>query len=166
MATIRLKYRSIGINRTGVTSVCQIRPDAPDCCKGLEWICFGSTTFDALLPVYPNVKKMPSYLSDVTLDASTENFYWGSRLIGALADHSYNQCVQIVTRYQNAVMTEGRRIVLEYDKRIAETGDAALCAEANGKLAAMAKEQTDKALTAVLHESSVTMKNGYNRADN
>ncbi len=30
----------------------------------------------------------------------------------------------------------------------------------------MAKEQTDKALTAVLHESSVTMKNGYNRADN
>ncbi len=163
---VRGKYRSIGINRTGVTSVCQIRPDAPDCAKGLEWICFGSTTFDALLPVYPNVPKMPAYLSDVTLSVSTENFYWGSRLIGALADHSYNQCVQIVTRYQNAVMTEGRKIVLEYDKKIAETGDAALLSEANGKLAKMAKEQTDKALTAVLHESSVTMKNGYNRADN
>ncbi len=163
---VRGKYRSIGINRTGVTSVCQIRPDAPDCCKGLEWICFGSTTFDALLPVYPNVPKMPKYLSDVALDASTENFYWGSRLIGALADHSYNQCVQIVTRYQNTVMTEGRKLVLEYDRKIAETGDASLCAEANEKLAAMAKEQTDKALTAVLHESSVTMKNGYNRADN
>ena len=163
---MRGKYRSIGINRTGVTSVCQIRPDAPDCCKGLEWICFGSTTFDALLPVYPNVRKMPPYLENVTLDASTDNFYWGSRLIGALADHSYNQCVQIVTRYQNAVLTEGRRLVLEYDRRIAETGDASLCEEANGKLAAMAKEQTDKALTAVLHESSATMKNGYNRADN
>ena len=163
---VRGKYRSIGINRTGVTSVCQIRSDVPDCAKGLEWICFGSTTFDALLPVYPNVPKMPAYLSDVTLSASTENFYWGSRLIGALADHSYNQCVQIVTRYQNAVMTEGRKIVLEYDNKIAETGDAALLSEANGKLAKMAKEQTDKALTAVLHESSVTMKNGYNRADN
>jgi dipeptidase len=163
---MRGKYRSIGINRTGVTSVCQIRPDAPDCCKGLEWICFGSTTFDALLPVYPNVLRMPGYLSDVAPDASTENFYWGSRLIGALADHSYNRCVQIVTRYQNAVMTEGRRLVLEYDRRIAETGDAALCAEANEKLASMAKEKTDRALTEVLHESSVDMKNGYNRADN
>ena len=109
---------------------------------------------------------MPKYLSDVTLDASTENFYWASRLIGAMADHSYNQCVQIVTRYQNAVVTEGRRLVLEYDKKLAEAGDTSLCAEANEKLAAMAKEQTDKALTAVLHESSVTMKNGYNRADN
>ncbi|MBQ6235641.1 MAG: C69 family dipeptidase, partial [Clostridia bacterium] len=163
---VRGKYRSIGINRTGVTTVCQIRADAPDCCKGLEWICFGSTTFDALLPVYPNVPKMPKYLSDVTLDASTENFYWASRLIGAMADHSYNQCVQIVTRYQNAVLTEGRKLVLEYDRKLAETGDASLCAEANEKLAAMAKEQTDKALTAVLHESSATMKNGYNRADN
>ena len=163
---LRGKYRSIGINRTGVTTVCQIRPDAPDCAKGLEWICFGSTTFDALLPVYPNVNKMPKYLSDVTLDASTENFYWASRLIGAMADHSYNQCVQIVTRYQNAVLTEGRRLVLEYDRKLAETGDASLLSEANDKLAAMAKEQTDKALTAVLHESSVTMKNGYNRADN
>ena len=163
---LRGKYRSIGINRTGVTSIIEIRPDAPDCCKGLEWICFGSTTFDALLPVYPNVPKMPKYLSDVTLNASTENFYWASRMIGAMADHSYNECVQIVTRYQDAVMTEGRKLVLEYDAKIAKTGDASLLSEANEKLAAMAKGQTDKALTAVLHESSATMKNGYNRADN
>ena len=163
---VRGKYRSIGINRTGVTTVCQIRSDVPDAIKGLEWICFGSTTFDALLPVYPNVKKIPAYLREVGLDASTENFYWASRLIGALADHSYNQCVQIVTRYQNAVLTEGRRLVLEYDRKIAETGDVSLCEKANEALCEMAKEQTDKALTAVLHESSVTMKNGYNRADN
>ena len=56
--------------------------------------------------------------------------------------------------------------VLEYDRKIAETGDIGLCAEANEKLCEMAKEQTQKTLTAVLHESSVTMKNGYNRADN
>ena len=73
-------YRSIGINRTGVTTVCQIRPDKPEKVKGLEWICFGSTTFAAMLPVYPNVPKIPDYLSKVTLDTSTENFYWGSRI--------------------------------------------------------------------------------------
>ena len=159
-------YRSIGINRTGVMSVCQIRPDAPEAVRGLEWICFGSTTFDALLPVYPNVERMPKYLSDVTLDASTENFYWGSRLIAALADPCFAACVQIVNRYQNAVMTRGRQLVREYDQRIAETGDLALAAEANEKLAAMAREETGKALNKVLHEASVRMKNGYNLADN
>ena len=163
---VRGKYRSIGINRTGVTSVCQIRPDAPDCAKGLEWICFGSTTFDALLPVYPNVPKMPKYLADVNLQSSTENFYWASRLIDALADHSYNETNQTVVSYQNRMLTEGRRIVLAYDRKLQKTGDAALCLEANDALAAMAKERTDKALTDILHASSVTMKNGYNRKDN
>ena len=56
---------------------------------------------------------MPKYLSDVALDASTENFYWGSRLIGALADHNFNTCMQEIDRYQEAVAVEGRKIVVE-----------------------------------------------------
>ena len=163
---VRGKYRSIGINRTGVTSVCQIRPDAPKAIRGLEWICFGSTTFDALLPVYPFVEKMPRYLSQVGLETSTENFYWGSRLIAALADHNYASCIQQVERYQNAVMTKGRQIVLEYDRKMQETGDCTLAREANEKLARMAKEETDAALTKILHDASTHMKNGYNLADN
>ena len=159
-------YRSIGINRTGVTSVCQIREGVPEPLKGLEWICFGPTTFDALLPVYPCVEKMPAYLSKVTTDVSTENFYWGSRLIAALADPHFPACVQSVTRYQNAVMTEGRRIVLEYDRKMAESGDFTLAAEANEKLCEMAKEQTTSVLNAVVREASVRMKDGYNLADN
>ena len=159
-------YRSIGINRTGVTSICQIRPDQPQEIKGVEWICFGSTAFDAILPVYPNVDKMPKYLSDVTLDTSTENFYWGSRLLAALADPNYASCVQIIERYQNAVFTQGRRLILEYDRKIAETGDASLAAEANDKLCQMAKERTIDTLNKVLLEASKNMKNGYNLADN
>ena len=163
---VRGKYRSIGINRTGVTSVCQIRSGVPEGIKGLEWICFASTTFDALLPVYPNVPKMPKYLADVSLDVSTENFYWTSALIGALADHSYNTSIQHIQRYQNAVMTKGRQLVREYDKKYAEAPDEKLLTEANEKLAAMAKEQSEFTLGKVLYEASVTMKNGYNRADN
>ena len=159
-------YRSIGINRTGVTSVCQIRSGVPEAIKGLEWICFGSTTFSALLPLYPCVEKMPGYLSNVTLDTSTENFYWGSRLIDALADHNYATCIQNVERYQNAVAVKGRQIVREYDLKMAETGDFSLAAEANDKLSAMAKEQTIATLNKVLLDASQHMKNGYNRADN
>ena len=159
-------YRSIGINRTGVTSICQIRPDAPEAIRGVEWICFGPTSFDAMLPVYANVPAMPGYLSDVSLDASTENFYWGSRLIAALADPHFASCVQHIERYQNAVATEGRRLIREYDRRMSESGDFALAAEANEKLCAMAKEQTISALNKVLLDATEHMKNAYNLADN
>lgn len=159
-------YRSIGINRTGVTSICQIRSDVPDELKGIEWIFFGSNAFNAALPVYTNTDTMPKYLSDVTLDVSTENFYWGSRLIGALADAHYGACIQWIERYQDAVITEGRRIVLEYDKKMTEANDYSLIKEANQKLADMAKEKTTECLNKVLLEASKQMKNGYNRADN
>ena len=163
---VRGKYRSIGINRTGVTTICQIRPYAPEQVKGVEWVCFGSTTFSAMLPVYPNVPKMPDYLSKVTLDTSTENFYWASRLIGALADPHYAAARQQVDRYQEAMENRGRQLILEYDRKIAETGDPRLAQEANGKLCEMAKEETAKALNRILLTASEKMKNGYNLADN
>ena len=159
-------YRSIGINRTGVTTICQIRPYAPEQVKGVEWVCFGSTTFSAMLPVYPNVPKMPDYLSKVTLDTSTENFYWASRLIGALADPHYAAARQQVDRYQEAMENRGRQLILEYDRKIAETGDPRLAQEANGKLCEMAKKETAKALNRILLTASEKMKNGYNLADN
>ena len=159
-------YRSIGINRTGVTSICQIRTGVPDEIKGIEWICFGSTTFDAVLPVYTNVPVMPKYLSDVTTDTSTENFYWGSRLIGALADPCFSSTAQMIERYQNAVITKGRRIITDYDRLFCEKKDLKLLDLANEKLALMAKEETNDTLNKVLLEASKHMKNGYNRADN
>ena len=159
-------YRTIGINRTGVMAICQIRGDKPEKLKGLEWVCFGSTTFDTVLPVYTSVSRIPKYLSDVTLDPSTENFYWGSRLIGALADPWYGDCIMHIERYQNSVMSKARAIVNEYDAKMAESGDFSLAEEANEKLCAMAKKETVKTLDAVLLTASQHMKNGYNRSDN
>ena len=159
-------YRSIGINRTGVASVCQIRPDVPEPIKGLEWICFGPTTFDALLPVYPNAPKMPAYLSAVTEDVSTENFYWSSRLLAALCDPHFAQTVQPMERYQAAVMTQGRQLVRKYDAKMAETGDFSLTAEANDALAKMARRETGKVLNEIVQIASEQMKDGYDRADN
>lgn len=159
-------YRSIGINRTGVTSVCQIRSGVPEAVRGIEWISFGSNAFNAMLPVYANVDKMPRYLSNVTLDTSTENFYWGSRLIGALADHNYPTCIQHIERYQSGVFTKGRQLLMEYDKRFAESGDLKLLAQANEALCKMAREKTIDTLNKVLLDASTHMKNGYNRADN
>ncbi len=159
-------YRSIGINRTGVTSICQIRSEVSEEIKGLEWICYGSTTFDALVPMYTNADETPAYLREVTTDVSTENFYWASRLIGALADPCYAACLQDIERYQDAMMTEGRRLVLEYDRKMTETCDWSLTTEANEKICVMAREKTTDTLNKVLLKASEHMKNGYNRADN
>ena len=159
-------YRSIGINRTGVTSICQIRNHVPEAAKAVEWICFGSTTFGAMLPVYTNVDRIPPYLSSVTLDVSTNNFYWGSRLVEAMADANYNTCIQVIDRYQSAVATEGRRIMLETERKLADGGEVSLLEQANREICKMAKKETTKTLNKVLHEASLHMKNGYNRADN
>ena len=173
-------YRSIGINRTGVTSICQIRSDVPKEIAGVEWICFGSTTFGAFLPVYTNVSKLPDYLTKVTLDTSTENFYWNSRLIGALADPNYSSCIQDIWRYQDAVAIKGRQIIHEYDLKMGKKagsskkkmGDknasdrTALMEEANKKLCEMAAAETVKALNKILYTASVNMKNGFKLADN
>lgn len=159
-------YRSIGISRTGVTSICQIRSDVPDEIKGIEWIMFGSNAFNAALPVYTNVSKMPKYLSDVKLDVSTENFYWGSRLIGVMADAHFGACVQLIERYQAGVMTRGSQIIHETDEECIESGDFSGLEKANQKLADMAKAATIDTLTKLILECSKQMKNGYQRADN
>ena len=163
---VRGKYRSIGINRTAVTSICQIRSDVPEQIRGIEWICYGSMAFNAALPIYTNVDKLPKYLNDVTLDVSTENFYWPSRLIGALADPHYATIIPFVERYQSQMAAKCRQLILEYDRKMQETGDFSLTAEANEELCKKAKEITTQTLNLVLLEASKQMKNGYNRGDN
>ena len=69
-------------------------------------------------------------------------------------------------RYQNAVMTKGRQLVREYDKKMTDSGDFSLAAEANEALAKMARRETDDALGQILLKASECMKNGYDRADN
>ncbi len=159
-------YRPIGINRTGVMAICQIRGSKPEAVRGVEWICFGPTTFDTILPIYTNTGKIPEYLSNVSMDVSTENFYWGSRLVDALADQVFGTSIQHIERYQNAVVSQGRKILNEYDKKIAETGDLSLIEEANRKICEMAKKETTGVLNKVLLDATQHMKNGYSRADN
>ncbi|MBQ8094334.1 MAG: C69 family dipeptidase [Clostridia bacterium] len=163
---LRGTYRSIGINRTGVTSICQIRSNVPDPIKGLEWICFGSTTFSGWIPVYTNVPQLPEYLRNVKMTPSTENLYWSSRLIGAMADKSFASTMQDIERYQDGLAVRGRQIVLKYDRMMTETQNFDLASEANQKICEMAKSETNTVLGKVLQTSSEQMKNGYRLSDN
>ena len=143
----------------------QIRPWMPDAVKGVEWISFGSSIYNTFLPVYPNVPKLPDYLSKVTLEPSTENFFWSSRLLNALADPHFGSCIQVIERYQNSVLAQGHAIIAETDKKFLETGDLKLLAQSNEKVCAMGKKETTAVLDKVLLTASQKMKNTYNRSD-
>ena len=159
-------YRTIGISRTGCMAILQIRPYVEKELKGIEWICFGSNTFNCIVPMYTSVDKMPKYISEVELEINTNNLYWGSRLIGALADPNYGTCYQIIERYKNAVLNEGHRLLNVYDKKFKETKDIKVLLEANEENANFAQKQTNDCLSKVLLEASKNMKNSFKWSDN
>lgn len=159
-------YRPIGISRTGIMAITQIRPYLPDEIKAVEWLSFGSNPFNSSLPLYTNVSKFPEYVSNVTLDVSTDNFFWVNRLIGVLADENYGTCIQFIERYQLAVSSKGHQIINEYDKKFLETKDVKILEEANEKLCEMAKKEAQNTLNKVMYQASLAMKCGYSRSDN
>lgn len=159
-------YRPIGISRTSFMSINQIRNNVDNKIASIEWICFGSNAFNVLVPIYTNTTKIPSYLSNVTMDVSTSNLYWNSRLICALADKCYASSSIFIERYQKIVGAKAHQLLNEYDKKIIESNDLKLIDEANEKIINMVKEETSKTLNIVLADSSDHMKNGYNRSDN
>ncbi len=159
-------YRPIGINRTGVAMICQVRGYMPDAIKGVEWVCFGPTVFGAFLPVYTNVSQMPAYLAQVSTDVSTNNFYWNSRLLNALVDAQYADCVADSDRYRNHFADAAREILCRYDRKMQESGAYDLTEEANEALSAMAQEKTQKALNLVLRTVSEHMRARFSRKDN
>ena len=109
---------------------------------------------------------MPDYLSRISLEVSTENLFWASRLIGAMVDKDYDHCIQNIERYQNAVNIRCRQVIIEYDRKMSETGDFSLAAEANKKICGIAREETGYALAKILQTSTERMKNNSRLSDN
>ena len=159
------RYRTIGKNNTSTMSICQIRPDRPDPIKSVEWICFGSPTFVTVFPVYANADRLPAYLSQVTTDVSTDNFFWSSCLIAALLDPHYKSGIMYAEHYQAKVMSRGHEILGRYDREMTESKDFSLIAKANEELCAMAKEETQKTMNEVVLFASESMKSTFHRGD-
>ena len=162
-------YRPIGINRNDFVSVIQLRPYMPQEFQAIEWIAYASNVFNALVPFYGAINETPDYLSNTTAEVSTDNFYWSSRLIAAMADASYSKSAIHIERYQRNVMSKGHQILFEYDQLLQKEKDSTkqmtLKHEANQKIADMLKKETSKTLNLVLNELSHSMKNAFARSD-
>ena len=135
----------------------------------MEWVAFASNAFNVLVPFYADVLTTPEYLSNTTGEVSTDNFYWGSRMIAAMADASYKKSIFHIERYKEKVMSRGHEIIGRYDALLAQERDAdkrmELKTAANEEVAAMVKKETLATLDRVLYELSNQMKNAYSRSD-
>jgi dipeptidase len=162
-------FRSIGINRNDFLAVIQMRPDVPEEFGAVEWLAFASNAFNVLTPFYANVSVTPDYLANTTKAVSTDNFYWSSRMIAAMADASYGKSVFHIERYQQAVLSKGHALINQYDEKLRREADAekraALREQANQDIADMLKKETADTLDKVLFELSGQMKNAYSRSD-
>lgn len=162
-------YRSIGINRNDFISLIQMRPEYEKDSRTIEWVAYASNAFNVLVPFYADVEETPDYLSNTTETVSTDNFYWNSRMIAAMADASYRSSLFHIERYQECVMSNGHELINRYDALLEQETDAqkrlALKTEANQKIAEMVKKASLDTLDKVLYELSCQMKNAYSRSD-
>lgn len=170
----RGRYRPVGINRNEELSVIQIRPSVPDACSAVQWLSFSSNAFNTLVPLFANVTCAPAYLSGTTNQVTTENFYWASRMVGALADAHYRACMPHIERYREKVMSQGHAAIDACDARVVQALDAGgpgasdvptLLEEANEAIVSMLKDETDKVLHDVLVTATLGMKNGFALSD-
>ena len=159
-------YRVIGVPNSDVSGIIQIRGDMPEAIRGTEWLSMGGSGYTACFPQYANVPKFPAYFSATTEKVSTDAMYWTSRLIAALTDAHYGPGIILDERYRKTVANRGRQLLNEYDAKYIASPDPALLTEANAKIAEMVREESEKALSAILANASEHMKTRYHRGDN
>lgn len=173
--SLRGAYRSIGVNRTDFMSAIQIRPYVDEDSSAIQWIAFASNAFNVMVPFYTNVNEVPEYLANTSAEVSTDNFYWTSRLIAAMADASYAKSVFHIERYDEKVMSKAHEIIYRYDDLLGADSDVQMDAisklgqelrqQANQEMADMAMQAAGDTLGKVLYELSNQMKNSYSRSD-
>lgn len=161
-------YRPIGVNRTSFVHVVQIRPYIAESHRAIYWLGYGCNVFNALIPLYTNVKTTPDYIANTTGTVTTDNFYWNNRLIGALCDSHYPKTINHIEHYQEAVHSQGHALIKQFDEKLNQvSADEAsrICEEANQAVSDMAQKETSKTLGEVLYTVSNQMKNSYARSD-
>lgn len=157
------KYRSIAVSTTGHTAILQIRGYMPDALKSIEWVCFGPAIYNNVIPVYTSVDKVPEYLSHVTLDPDTDNYYWNCRILAAMADPHFPLCIADIEKFQKSTSAESHRLLNSYDEKMISQQDFSLCAEANEEICNMYKKEMTAVLNKVILTASKEMKDTYHR---
>ena len=86
-------YRPIGINRNSQLAVLQLRPYAQPAYRAVQWMAFGSNSFNALIPyrdVFRHVKKEVDAVISEKKDLSRLNPMVRDAILGKLVNPMIN----------------------------------------------------------------------------
>lgn len=161
----RNRYRPIGINRNNFLALTQLRPYMPPERMAVEWLAVSCNVFNSFIPFYANVTKTPSYISETGKIPDSQQFYWAIRFISALADSHFGSTSSSIERYIAATSNRACALLAASDKAPVEGDIHSFLESCNEKMAAMAKEETNKCLDQVLYTASLEMKNSFARSD-
>ena len=159
------RYRPIGINRNNFLGLTQLRPYMPKEIMAVQWLAMASNPFNALVPFYANVTVTPEYFSNTDGNATTDNFYWTNRMIGALADAHFSTCASHIERYQLMIAAKSHEMLNEFDHQYSKKDVQKYLETCNQKISDMVQTLTLDTLNKVLYEASLGMKNAFSRSD-
>ncbi len=71
------------------------------------------------------MEETPEYLANTTGEVPTDNFYWTSRMIAAMADASYRKSLIHVEHCQEQVAAKSYELLNRYDALLEKETDAA-----------------------------------------
>ena len=125
----------------------------------------GSNRFNTMIPQYTNINATPEYLSNVKANCTTDNFYWVSRLIGALADASINASKAEIETYGQKALSKGHELIMKAENNIPESDIPSYLESVNEEIAKMAEIESQELLNNVIKNDSDVMKNAFSRAD-
>lgn len=141
----RKLFRPIGINRNHSVHILQVRNHVPKELAGVQWLAFGSNTFNHVVPFYTAITDTPACYRDAKGEYDPTNMYWLSATTAVLGDSNYDLFVDLRNTFELNTMAKFHEIQNETDRGFdAATDKLAYLTEANEKLAAVAfKNQTE-----------------------
>ena len=157
------EYRSIAVSTTAHTAIIQIRGDKPYEIQGVEWVCFGPAIYNNAIPVYANASAVPEYLSNVTLNPDTNNYYWCCRIIAAMADPHFSSCIGDIEKFQSETSAKGHALLNMYDEKMTARQEFGLCEEANEAICDMFRKSMSELLNRVILTASKEMRDTFRR---
>ncbi|MEE5987580.1 C69 family dipeptidase [Ligilactobacillus equi] len=160
-------FRPIGINRNFETHILQIRNDVADGLAGVQWLGYGTNTYNVFVPFYTNVTTTPaSFMTSPSLDLS--QIFWLNKVVAQIADTNPRLYGALHQAYEEKTTAALRRIEWQTDAEVADLVGQDLqakLAQANQAMADLTMTKTQALLEEMLKAGHTKMTLKYDLLD-
>ncbi|MDO5717792.1 MAG: C69 family dipeptidase [Tissierellia bacterium] len=143
------RFRSISLSRTSHGHILQMRPEAQNRLKGIQWISMGTGAFNPFIPFFTYINDTPRQYKNTEEEISLDNAYWIAKIFAYYAETHYKLFHRDTSEYIQRMMILGRQRVKEITEGAVDKSDEELLeylTRENQKTADLYMEETLKQL--------------------